>query len=67
MEKYVCTQDAKVGRFEDEIKAGEEYTVLRTINNECVLITGENEPNIKATAKELKKYGKLSGTPTYGG
>ena len=68
MEKFLCKQDCKLGYFKDEVKKGQEFPVLRNIRNECVLIRAEhNIPNIITAASELKKYGKLSGTPQLGG
>lgn len=68
MEKFVCTKDGKVGYFKDEIKQGMEFSVLRNIRGECVLIVpDENTPNIIAAKKELRKLGTLSGVPALGG
>lgn len=68
MEKFICKQDCKVGYFGDKIKAGQEFSVLRNIMNECVLVTEEERKgNIIAKEKELKRYGILCGTPALGG
>lgn len=68
MEKFVCKQDCELGYFNDKVEKGQEFPVLRNIKNECVLIRAElNEPNIIVEAKQLRKYGTLSGTPQLGG
>ncbi len=68
MEKFICKKDCRLGYFKNEVKKGEEFPVLRNIRNECVLIRAENnKANIICEAKELKRYGVLSGTPQLGG
>lgn len=67
MENFVCTKSGKVGYFKDEVRAGQEFLVVRNIRNECVLLAGEGLPNIIASEKELQKLGTLTGTPSFAG
>ena len=68
MEKFVCTKDGKVGYFKEQVLAGQEFSVLRNIRYECVLIVpDERLPNIIASEKELRRLGTLTGTPAFGG
>lgn len=68
MEKFICTKNGKVGYFKDEVRAGQEFPVVRNIENECVLIVaGDRSPNIIASEGELRRLGTLTGTPSFGG
>lgn len=68
MEVFVCKKNCKVGPFEHKVHKGDQFTVLRTIMNECVLIVeNPNKPNIITTETELLRYGSLIGSPVLGG
>ena len=68
MEKFICKTNCKLGQFKDDVKEGQEFPVLRNIQNECVLIRAENnKPNIICKERQLRKYGALTGTPVLGG
>lgn len=68
MEVFVCKKNCKIGPFEHKIRKGDQFIVLRTIMNECVLIVEDsNKPNIITTETELRKYGNLTGSPVLGG
>lgn len=67
MEVFVCKKNCKIGPFEYKIRKGDQFAVLRTIMNECVLIVEDsNKPNIITTETELRKYGSLIGSPVLG-
>lgn len=44
-------------------KEGDTFIVKRNIMAKCVVICGENEPNLILEEEELMKYGILTGTP----
>ena len=47
-------------------KKGDIFPVLRTIMEDCVIITSEDAPNIVMSEGKLSRYGVLSGTPQLG-
>ena len=62
MEKITITKDLP----EYNIYKNDVYNVLRTINNECVVIL-PTKPNFICTENKLRQYGTLTGTPVLGG
>jgi len=67
MERFTCKKTGAVGMTKHTVHEGESFSVLRTIMNECVLITPEDMPNIITSEHQLRKLGTLSGTPALGG
>lgn len=63
MEILTFARNSRKYRF----KKGDEVKVLRTIMGECVLVTGDNSPNIILSEKKALYYGKISGVPAIGG
>lgn len=48
------------------LKEGEEYSVLRNIMGECVIIR-KNAINLILSEKETRRLGALTGAPALGG
>lgn len=64
MEKFVSKRNSKKYGF----NKGDEFSVLRTIMGECVLIVrGREKPNIIMSENKARYYGELTGTPAIGG
>lgn len=64
MEKFVSNKNSKKYGF----NKGDEFTVLRNIMGECVLIVKEErKPNIIMSENMVRYYGELTGTPVLGG
>lgn len=64
MEKFVSKRNSKKYGF----NKGDEFSVLRTIMGECVLIVkDERKPNIIMSENKVRYYGELIGTPAIGG
>lgn len=64
MERFTSRRNSKKYGFVN----GEEFSVLRTIMNDCVLvIKDESKPNIIVSENELRYYGELTGMPALGG
>ena len=64
MEKFISKKNSKKYGF----KSGDEFTVLRTIMGECVMIVNdERKPNIIMSENKMRYYGELTGTPAIGG
>ena len=64
MEKFISKRNSKKYGF----NKGDEFSVLRTIMGECVLIVkGERKPNIIMSENKVRYYGELTGTPAIGG
>ena len=64
MEKFVSNKNSKKYGF----KKGDEFSVLRTIMGECVLIVkDENKPNIIMNENKVRYYGELTGYYAIGG
>ena len=64
MEKFVSKRNSKKYGF----NKGDEFSVLRTIMGECVLIVNdERKANIIMSENRLRYYGELTGIPALGG
>ena len=50
-----------------KLHEGDEFDVLRTVNNDCVILMPEDRPNIVMSEQEAMIYGYLRGKPQIGG
>ena len=50
-----------------ELHKGDEFDVMRTVNNDCVLLMPNDRPNIVMSEAEAMIYGYLRGKPQIGG
>lgn len=64
MEKIIIKRNSKKYGF----NKGDEFSVLRTIMGECVLIVkDERKPNIIMSENKARYYGELTGISAIGG
>ena len=63
MEKIVMLRNSPKYGFQK----GDEFPVLRDINDRCVMIRGDDEPNLVWPEEKAVSYGSLSGEPQLGG
>ena len=64
MEKFISKRNSKKYGF----NKGDEFSVLRTIMGECVLIVNDDhKPNIIMSENKVRYYGELIGDYAIGG